>query len=115
MLTAPSYFAQHRDKALERQKYVLKQMNAQGFISDIGYQTALKSKTVFNESTGNMSKFPYYFSYIEQTTQKRFTRNDLKTLGLKVYTGMDPVAQEQAIKSLNLGIKMLLKVSIKEL
>lgn len=105
MLTAPSYFAQHRDKALERQKYVLKQMNAQGFISDIAYQTALKSKTVFNESTGNMSKFPYYFSYIEQQLKKRFTRNDLKTLGLKVYTGMDPVAQEQAIKSLNLGIK----------
>lgn len=105
LLTAPSYLSKNNDAAFERQKYVLLKMFENGYISKEDYETALKKKVEFHYSEGNLSKFPYYFSLIEQELNKRFTRNELKSLGLKVYTGMDPVAQRNAVITLNTGVK----------
>jgi penicillin-binding protein 1A len=105
LLTAPSYLSKNNEAAFERQKYVLKKMFENGYISNDEYQKALNTKVEFKYSEGNLSKFPYYFSLVEQELAKRFTRNELKSLGLKVYTGLDPVAQAYAVETLNTGIK----------
>lgn len=104
LLTAPSYLSAHLDDALKRQRYVLEKMFDNGYISKADYDKALNTELKFQPSKGNLSLFPYYFSYIEQELAKRFSRNDLKSMGLKVYTGLDPVAQRLAKQSLNLGV-----------
>lgn len=104
LLTAPSYLAKNLNAAMKRQNYVLDKMYEQGYINKKDYQKAKSSKLQFKRSSGNLSLFPYYFSYVEQQLTKRFNRNDLKSTGLKVYTGLDPVAQRIAEESMEIGI-----------
>lgn len=105
LLTAPSYLAGNNEKAFERQRQVLKRMYKNGYISKGEYEEAKAAKLKFKRSKGNLSKFPYYFSYIEQELKKRFTPNELRQTGLKVYTGIDPAAQRLAKETLEIGIK----------
>ncbi len=105
LLTAPSYLSQKDEEGKKRMKVVLKRMRKNGYISEDQYKKAKKDELKFNRSKGNLSKFPFYFSYIEQELKKRFTPNELRQTGLKVYTGIDPIAQRLAKKSLSLGIK----------
>lgn len=105
LLTAPSYLSNKLEAAMGRQRYVLKEMYESGYISKLDYEKASEAKLVFKESKGNLSTFPYYFSHVEQELAKRFTREDLKSMGLKVYTGLDPVAQKLAKQTLELGVK----------
>ncbi|MBT6843495.1 MAG: PBP1A family penicillin-binding protein [Candidatus Melainabacteria bacterium] len=104
LLTAPSYLSNNLEDALKRQTYVLEKMFSNGYISKADYKKAVDSKLKFKPSKGNMSLFPHYFSYVEQELSNRYTRNELKSIGLKVYTGLDPVAQRLAQASLNLGV-----------
>ncbi|NQY80869.1 MAG: PBP1A family penicillin-binding protein [Candidatus Caenarcaniphilales bacterium] len=105
LLTAPSYLSANLEKAQVRQQYVLDRMLELGYISKEEYTNADLKALKFNKSKGNFSKFPYFFSYVEHELNKRFTRNQLKTTGLKVYTSLDPDAQREAKKYLNLGVK----------
>jgi len=105
LLTAPSYLSTHLDKAKERQKYVLERMLKHGYISEEEYKEAQKTELVFNKSAGNLSKFPYYFSLVENELRQRFTPTEMRNMGLKIYTGMDPVAQRLAKQALNTGVK----------
>ncbi len=105
LLTAPSYLAENLNKAKERQKYVLDKMLENGFINKEDYQKAIKEEIKFNYSSGNLALFPYYFSYIEKELADRFTEHEIKSMGLKVYTGIDPTAQRLAERALNLGVK----------
>jgi 1A family penicillin-binding protein len=105
LLTAPTYMSKNLKAALERQRYVLQKMFDNGYINKQDYDKALKSKLEFKYSKGNMSLFPFYFSYVEQQLMKRYSANELKSLGLKVYTALDPIAQKLAEESLDIGIK----------
>ncbi len=105
LLTAPSYLSTHFAEAHKRQLYVLEQMYKHGYITEKEYKAATKAKMVFKPGGGNLSKYPYYFSYVEQELRKRFSSEDLRKTGLKVYTGLDPVAQEAAARALDLGIQ----------
>jgi penicillin-binding protein 1A len=105
LLTAPSYLSQNYDKARARQMYVLEKMLENGFINKEEYAEAKKDDVKFNYSSGNLALFPYYFSLIEKELAKRFTEHEINSMGLKVYTGLDPVAQRQAERTLNLGVK----------
>ncbi len=104
LLTAPSYLSQNLEPAMKRQRYVLDKMYEHGYISKADYDKAKAAKINFKRSQGNLALFPYYFSYVEQELTKRFNRNDLKSKGLKVYTGLDPQAQELAQRALETGI-----------
>ena len=104
LLTAPSYLSKNLEAAMQRQRYVLLKMYENGYISKADYDKASKTKVQFRESKGNFSLFPYYFSYIEEQLSKRFNRSDLKSMGLKVYTGMDQEAQRLAEYAAETGI-----------
>ena len=105
LLTAPSYLAQNYDKARARQMYVLDKMLENGFINKEEHAQAKKQDVVFSYASGNLALFPYYFSLIEKELEKRFTEHEINAMGLKVYTGLDPVAQRLAERTLNLGVK----------
>ena len=104
LLTAPSYLSNNLEEAIKRQDYVLKKMKVNGYITEDQYQKAISEKFALNESKGNLSVFPYYFSLVDHELGTRFTREELKLTGLKVYTAMDPVAQSLAKRYLELGV-----------
>ncbi len=105
LLTAPSHLSKNLKEAQVRQQYVLDRMLDLGYITKEEYAAADINKLVFKKSPGNLSRYPYYFSYVEQELNKRFSRNQLKTLGLKVYTGLDPKAEEAAVDVMEVGMK----------
>ncbi len=105
LLTAPSYLSQELDKAKDRQAWVLKRMLELGYITQDEYKEATEAELKFDRSAGSLSKHPYYFTYIEQQLKQRFTNKELRTLGLKVYTSLDPKAQVQANKYLTTGVR----------
>ncbi len=105
LLTAPSYLSTHFPEAQKRQHYVLGQMREHGYITEAEYNKSLKTKINFKPGGANLSKYPYYFSYVEQELRKRFSSEDLRKTGLKVYTGLDPMAQDAANNALELGIQ----------
>jgi 1A family penicillin-binding protein len=105
LLTAPSYLGENYDKARERQLYVLDKMLNNGFISKEEHAKAKKTNVKFNYASGNLALFPYYFSLIEKELAKRYTEHEINSMGLKVYTGIDPVAQRIAERILNTGVR----------
>ena len=105
LLTAPSHLSKNLKEAQVRQQYVLDRMLELGYITKEEYAKADIHKMQFRKSQGNLAQYPYYFSYVEQELNKRFTRNQLKTMGLKVYTGLDPKAEMAAAEIMETGIK----------
>lgn len=105
LLTAPSYLSQNYERARERQMYVLDKMLENGFINETQFKEAKAQDVKFKYSSGNLALFPYYFSLVEKELAKRFTEHEINAMGLKVYTGIDPVAQRLAERNLNIGVR----------
>lgn len=105
LLKAPSALGKDFKTAKKRQKLVLNNMLTFGYITKKQYDEAMKEKLNFSSSPGQFELYPYYFSYVLEELKKRFDLEKLKEKGYKVYTGLDPVAQEKAEKILNEEIK----------
>lgn len=52
-----------------------------------------------------VSKYPYYISYVLDLVRDMYTEGERQRHGLKLFTNLDPQAQEAAEKTLALGIK----------
>lgn len=105
LIKAPSALSKSRKSAQKRKELVLKNMLAFGYITKNQYKQAIKEKLKFRSSPGQFELYPYYFSYVLENLKERFDIEKLKDKGYKVYTGLDPVAQEKAEKILNEEIK----------
>ena len=105
LLKAPSALSSNRKAGSERKELVLKKMLEFGYITQNQYKNAIKEQLKFSSSPGQFELYPYYFSYVLEELKKRFDVNKLKEKGYKVYTGLDPEAQEKAEEILNKEIK----------
>lgn len=105
LLKAPSALAANYKAAKLRKKLVLSKMLEFGYINSKQYKRTLKENLKFSSSPGQFELYPYYFSYVLEELKERFNVEQLKEKGYKVYTGLDPSAQEKAEKILNEEIK----------
>ncbi|MGH9549433.1 MAG: transglycosylase domain-containing protein, partial [Terriglobales bacterium] len=101
---------EHRDDSIERQHDIIDGMKRDGFITDEQATTAklqpLKFKLARNkpEARPNL-KFPYYVSYVLDQIHGHYDGNQIRRHGLRVYTNLDPIAQEAAEEQLKKDIK----------
>jgi 1A family penicillin-binding protein len=100
-LGAPS----NRLAAIQRQHEVLAKMVEYGYILPQQEKQALKTKLVFKHGTNPLQKYPYYISYVLEILRTKYTQTQMRQEGLRVYTNLDPQAQEIAEKTLAEGIK----------
>ncbi len=105
LLKAPSAFSMNRRSGEERKKLVLRKMLEFGYITQNQYKTVVNEKLNFSSSPGQFELYPYYFSYVLEELKNRFDVDQLKEKGYKVFTSLDPEAQEKAEKILNEEIK----------
>lgn len=105
LLQAPSQYHSDFKAAKKRQKLVLSKMLEFGFITKDQYKEAIKKNLKFSSSPGHLEKFPYYFSYVLEKLKERFNIEELQGKGYKIYTGLDPMAQDIAEKTLNKEIE----------
>jgi len=105
LLKAPSAFSMNRRAGEERKKLVLQKMLEFGYITQKQYKTAISKKLIFSSSPGQFELYPYYFSYVLEELKNRFDIEQLREKGYKVFTSLDPDAQDKAEKVLNEEIK----------
>lgn len=130
IIRSPSYLgsAKHRQDGLDRQKQVLRAMLENGYITtDEELQAEaipLNFKAIEPPRKAlPYQKFPYFISYVLETVRKRFDERTIGLNGLKIYTTLDPVAQEigeavlaQEIRRAPLGIdeEALVSLAVKD-
>jgi penicillin-binding protein 1A len=103
VVKAPSEYASaaNRAKALARQQSIIDKMFEYGYITEKQANKAKTEKLVFHQGGNPMQKYPYYVSYVLEELHDHFTQAEMRRQGLRVYTNLDPLAQEAAEKTLN--------------
>lgn len=107
LVKAPSDLgaAANREKAFERQKEILDKMVEYGYITPKQAEDSSKLKLTFKQGTNPLQKYPYYISYVMELLRDRFSQAELRRQGLRVYSNLDPMAQELGEATLNEKIK----------
>ncbi len=96
ILKGPSVYnpRRHPKAALSRRNVVLKVMSSQGLISEAALEVALAAPLGVVKKTGrDGSPFPYYLDLVKRRLMKEYPEKDLKTMGLRIFTALDPQVQ----------------------
>lgn len=107
---APSRYSpyKHLDRAKERQRYVLKRMIEEGYITqtdaDEAFSTPLEIRSRQNLY---LETAPYYTEYIRQYIENQYGADALYREGLKIYTAVNIEMQEAAQKAVDRGLRAL--------
>jgi penicillin-binding protein 1A len=107
LIRAPSRMSdpKYLDDALDRQHQVLDAMAEEGFISQEQADSIKAKKLVFRKGQAPTQPYPYYANYVVQLLKNQFSETQLWGSGLRVYTNLDPEAQNAAENQLNKGIE----------
>ncbi len=99
----------HPDRCLTRRDLVLKSMHSNGWLSDEAYEQtkALPVKTA--GYTTRHRKAPYFIDYLYSQLNDLYSKEDLQSLGLSIYTTLDTQVQAAAETALENGLKRLEK------
>lgn len=106
---APSFYSpyKHPKAALERRNLVLKLMLEQGYVSNEEYEAAVAQKITLLPAEKRKSKanYPSYVDYVLQEAEQRYglDEDQILTMGLHIYTELDPKIQQAAEKVYSLG------------
>lgn len=107
LVKAPSELGNphNRSQAIVRQQEILDKMVEYGYVTPSQKAAAMKTKLVFRNGANPFSHYPYYISYVLQCLHEKYSENDMRKEGLKVYTNLDPKVEEIAEATLNESIK----------
>ena len=97
----PSYYdpRRHADRALKRRNLVLALMAEQKVVSVADARTAsARPLGVTPRAAG--AYYPAYLDLVRRTLRRDYREEDLTEAGLKIFTNLDPRAQEQAEQAL---------------
>ncbi len=104
---APSRYSpvSHFDRAKERQKYVLRRMLEEEYITRERFEQAMETSLDINSSTEDpFEKAPYYTEHIRRYIMKRYGQDLLYRGGLNIYTAVDLNMQKAARDAVNKGL-----------
>ncbi len=107
LVKAPSDYGAvaNRKAALDRQHEIIGKMVEYGYITAAQGDAAQKEKLSFKRGVNPMQKFPYYISAVVESLRDHFSQAEMRQQGLRVYTNLDPQAQQIAEASLNADLK----------
>ncbi|MBI4101494.1 MAG: transglycosylase domain-containing protein [Candidatus Nealsonbacteria bacterium] len=107
LIQAPYYLApkgEHQDELFARKDYVLRRMQALGFLSREEMESAQKEGLNFIEKPIQL-KAPYFTLWVKQILEEKYGDELLRSGGLKVYTSLDWDIQQTAEKSVAEGVE----------
>ncbi len=104
---SPTRSSPYRDffSAMERQRYVLKRMYEERFITEAAYQNGLQTPIRLTPApTLNSQTAPHFVEYVRQTIGERYGFDPLLQGGLHIYTTLDASLQMAAQKAVREGL-----------
>jgi len=113
MIKGPSYYSptRHKDRAIKRRDFILRQMLSQDFISAAQYKSAAKRPLNLKRGIGGEGQYHGFMSLVRSELKSRFTRDFSDSSGISIFTTIDSSAQRFAQQSLTQRIKELEKSS----
>ncbi len=109
LIKAPNHYSPYVDKARSRRQTdtVLRAMYRSGWISDEELETALSTPVDTVGFTEDGKRAPYFMDYLADQLEDLYSPDALSTMGLSIYTTLDPWVQEAAQKALARGLARL--------
>ncbi|QIZ77675.1 penicillin-binding protein 1B [Ferrimonas lipolytica] len=110
LVKGPSYYNPWRfpERAQQRRDLILKLMMEQGSLSSSQYnQLASSSLNLRDPNWRQRHKLPGFRTVMQRELTERFGPETLNESGLKVYTTLDPLAQQAAERAVREGMKTL--------
>ena len=101
IVRGPSYYdpRRHPERALARRNLVLKEMAEQGVVrADEASAAAHRPLGVTRRPAG--AYYPAYLDFVRRTLRRDYRDQDLTEAGLRIYTSLEPRAQDQAERAL---------------
>ena len=107
---APSRYSpyKHLNRAKERQRYVLKRMVEEGYISREAADDAFAAPLDIRPRQNlYLETVPHYTEYVRQYVESKYGPDALYRDGLKIYTAVNIEMQEAARKAVERGLRAL--------
>lgn len=110
MLKGPSYYnpRKYPDRATSRRNTVLRMMGDQHLISgeQMETQLAMPLGVIETPMQGN-SPFPFYLDLVKRQLLTEYREVDLRSMGLRIFTALDPQVQMAARQTLSSQLKKI--------
>ena len=103
MIKGPSYYdpRRHPERARQRRNLVLELMQQQGAIDAAAARRALAAPLgVVERGGGNGGRYPAFLDLVRRQLRRDYREEDLTSEGLRIFTTLDPWAQEQVEQAL---------------
>ena len=97
IVRGPSYYdpRRHPERALARRNLVLKEMADQDVVSQADANAATRRPLGVTRRPAG-AYYPAYLDFVRRTLRRDYHEADLTEAGLRIYTSLDPRAQDQA-------------------
>ena len=97
------------EASTRRRNFILGQMLRRGYIDQAEYEEAVKTELTLSDRKRKApsNSAPYFAAHIEESLKRIYSKEDLYMRGMRVYTTLDPLLQEDADRVLLAGLKEL--------
>lgn len=104
---APSRYALfgHLDRAVERQKYVLNRMAADGYVSPEEAKKAYAEVITLNRRSQHATDENGYYLEVVKKQARAILQGPLQSAGAKIYTNLDTRLQDQGAAAVRRGVR----------
>ena len=108
IVRGPSYYdpRRHPDRARIRRDLVLRLMVERGVIKQTDAQAAMHKPLGVTAKPGG-TYYPAYLDFVRRTLRRDYRNEDLTREGLRIYTSLEPRAQDQAERALERELERL--------
>ncbi|QQR79375.1 MAG: transglycosylase domain-containing protein [Deltaproteobacteria bacterium] len=109
VIRSPGEYSPFRNinKAYDRRNFVLKMMWSQDVIDDREYADAKKEKIILSPVNNRFLRAPYFVDFIQTQLKSDYSTDVLKSEGLRIFTTLDPLAQDIAEEALQKHLEKL--------
>ncbi len=113
LVKGPSYYnpRKHPERARERRDLVLENLAGGGYLTGTELSIALKKPLgVQSEIGGNVARYPAFVDLVKRQLTGQYADSDLTNEGLRIFTTLEPRAQDALEKNLVEGLARLEKL-----
>ncbi|MBI3541110.1 MAG: transglycosylase domain-containing protein, partial [Deltaproteobacteria bacterium] len=98
MIRSPGEYSPLKNisKAYDRRNFVLKSMREKDFLPEEEYQKARKEKILVSPDHRKSFQAPYFVDFVQSKLHSDYPENVLRSEGLRIFTTLNPDAQEVA-------------------